>query len=304
MNWRDQLQYRYNMAGVVEKLIAVNVLVFVLVFLVNTIAFLFQLPSNFLNEWLVFPEQIGEYIYKPWTIITYAFMHAGIFHIFFNMLLLYYAGQLFLTFYTPKRLLNYYFLGAIAGALVFMLSYNIFPAFAGIGRSYLLGASAAVMAVLVGVATQAPHMKVRLFILGNIKLWWIAAFFVISDIVQMPFNNPGGHLAHLGGALLGYVYTTQLQKGNDIGAWFEKLVDGLVGLFSKKEKATPFKKVYKNKDFKRNKTTSSRRSSTKNGMSKPEQQQKVDAILDKISKSGYESLSKSEKDFLFNAGKD
>ena len=300
MNFRDQLQYRYNMAGVVEKLIAVNVLVFVVVFLLKAIFYLFNLP-DYLSEWLVFPKQLGEFIYKPWTLITYAFMHSGIWHILSNMLILYFSGRMFLTFFSPKRLLNYYFLGAIAGALLFMLSYNVFPAFAGAGNSYLLGASAAVMAVLLGVTTQAPNMSVRLMIIGSIKLWWIAAFFVISDIVQMPFNNPGGHLAHIGGALLGYVYTTQLQKGRDIGAWFEKLVDGVVSLFSKKEK-TPFKKVYKNKNYSSSKSKSSK--TTHHTAGAKEKQQKIDAILDKISKSGYESLSKAEKDFLFNAGKD
>ena len=170
MNFRDQLQYRYNMAGVVEKLIAVNVLVFVVVFLLKAIFYLFNLP-DYLSEWLVFPKQLGEFIYKPWTLITYAFMHSGIWHILSNMLILYFSGRMFLTFFSPKRLLNYYFLGAIAGALLFMLSYNVFPAFAGAGNSYLLGASAAVMAVLLGVTTQAPNMSVRLMIIGSIKLW-------------------------------------------------------------------------------------------------------------------------------------
>ncbi|SHI98551.1 Membrane associated serine protease, rhomboid family [Mesonia phycicola] len=296
MNWRDQLQYKYNMAGVVEKLIAVNVLVFIVIFLLKAIAFLFNFP-DVITTWLVFPKEIGEFIYKPWTLITYAFMHSGIWHILSNMLILYFAGRMFLTFFSPKRLLNYYFLGAIAGALLYMLSYNIFPAFTNAGNSYLLGASAAVMAVLLGVTTQAPNMQVRLMIIGNIKLWWIAAFFVISDIVQMPFNNPGGHLAHIGGALLGFLYTSQLQKGTDIGSWFEKLVDSLVSLFSKKEK-TPFKKVYKNRS---NTATQKTTSSFSNSA---EKQKQIDSILDKISKSGYESLSKAEKDFLFNAGKD
>ncbi|MBW2961150.1 rhomboid family intramembrane serine protease [Mesonia aestuariivivens] len=297
MNFRDQLQYRYNMAGVVEKLIAINVIVFVFVFLLKAVAYLFQF-GDFFTEWLVFPKEIGEYIYKPWTIITYAFMHNGIWHILSNMLILYFAGRMFLTFFSPKRLLSYYFLGAISGALLFMVSYNIFPAFAGTGNSYLLGASAAVMAVLLGVTTQAPHMRVRLMIIGSIKLWWIAAFFVISDIVQMPFNNPGGHLAHIGGALLGYTYTTQLQKGTDIGGWFEKFMDSIAILFSKKEKS-PFKKVYKNKS--RTKRAANTKSSKSQAVN---HQQKIDGILDKISKSGYESLNKAEKDFLFNSGKD
>ncbi|MDR6300284.1 rhomboid family intramembrane serine protease [Mesonia maritima] len=296
MHWRDRLQYQYNMAGMVEKLIAINVIAFVLTFLFNTITFLFDLPDEFLLKWLVFPKEIGEFIFKPWSIITYAFLHSGIWHILSNMIILYFSGRMFLTFFSAKRLLNYYLLGAVSGALLYMLSYNLFPVFQGTGRSYLIGASAAVMAILVGVATQAPNMQVRLMFLGNIKLWWIAAFFVVLDIVQIPMNNPGGHLAHLGGALLGYMYTSQLAKGNDIGSWSENIINSIGNLFSTR-KQKPFKNVYRNTK----KTQTSAKSSSLN---KDEKQKKIDAILDKISKSGYESLSKEEKDFLFNAGKE
>jgi len=299
MNWRDKLQYQYNMAGIAEKLIAINVVAFIVLFLFKTLAFLLNINDNFLLEWLVFPKELGEFIYKPWSILTYAFLHAGIWHILSNMVILYFSGRIFLTFFSPKRLLNYYFLGAISGALLYMLSYNLFPVFEGTGRSYLIGASAAVMAILVGVATQAPNMQVRLMFLGNIKLWWIAAFFVVLDVVQIPISNPGGHLAHLGGASLGYLYTSQLTKGNDIGAWFEKITDSVVNLFSSRKKA-PFKTVYRNKQ----KTSSQHKKNTNSSMNKNEKQKKVDAILDKISKSGYDSLSKEEKDFLFNAGKE
>ncbi|WP_121665540.1 rhomboid family intramembrane serine protease [Mesonia aquimarina] len=298
MNWRDKLQYQYNMAGITEKLIAINVVAFIALFLFKTLAFLLNISDEFLLKWLVFPKELGEFIYKPWSILTYAFLHGGIWHILSNMIILYFSGRIFLTFFSAKRLLNYYFLGAISGALLYMLSYNLFPVFQGTGRSYLIGASAAVMAILVGVATQAPNMKVRLMLLGNIKLWWIAAFFVVLDVVQIPMNNPGGHLAHLGGALLGYMYTSQLSKGNDIGAWFERITDSVVNLFSSKKKA-PFKTVYRNK-----KSTTKKRATANYSMNKDDKQKKVDAILDKISKSGYESLSKEEKDFLFNAGKE
>jgi hypothetical protein len=208
------------------------------------------------------------------------------------MLILYFSGIYFLNFFSAKRMLNYYFLGAIAGALVFMLSYNIFPAFAGT-RSHLIGASAAVMAILVGIATHIPNMRIRLMFLGSLKFWWIAAFLVALDVIQIPFGNAGGHLAHLGGALLGFVYTKQIAKGNDIGKPIEKVGGWVSGLFSGKKKS-PFKKVH------RNKKNNARRTNTS---SKSEHQAKIDAILDKIGKSGYDSLTKEEKDFLFNAGK-
>ena len=301
MRTSDRIRYKINTASVTEKLIAVNVIVFLFFGIINTIFSLFEIPgfANF-YDWFVLPSDPAEFILKPWTIISYSFLHGGIFHLISNMLILYFSGIYFLNFFSPKRLLNYYFLGVIIGGLIFMLSYNLFPAFAG-GKSYLVGASAGVMAVLIGVATQAPNMYVRLLILGNLKFWWIAAALVAIDIIQIPMGNAGGHLAHLGGAGLGYLYTTQLHKGNDIGAWWENLMDGIANLFKKREKKAKMKTVHRTSN-KRSGTSSSNSRST--SMSKSEKQQKVDAILDKISKSGYESLTKAEKDFLFQAGKD
>ncbi len=299
MRISDRVKYKLQTANIVEKLIAINVLVFILTYVFKTLGFLFQFPSGFLVEWFVFPKEVGEFIFKPWSIVTYSFLHGGIWHILSNMLILYFSGIYFLNYFSAKRLLNFYFLGVIVGALVYMLSYNLFPAFQATGRSYLMGASAGVMAVLIGIATYIPQMRVRLFILGSIKFWYIAVFLVLLDVIQIPMGNAGGHLAHLGGALLGYVYTTQLQKGNDIGSWFEKIMDGITGLFKSSEKKPRMKTVYRNKS---RRTTKKRASSGK--MNEDEKQKRIDSILDKISKSGYDSLNKEEKDFLFKAGKD
>ncbi|CAM4035719.1 rhomboid family intramembrane serine protease [Gillisia limnaea] len=298
MSAADKIRHKFQTASVVEKLIGINVLVFILFYVFKTIAFLFQLPSDFLLEWLVFPKEPGEYIFKPWSIITYSFMHSGIWHILSNMLILYYAGNYFLSYFPSKKLLTFYFLGVIVGGMVYMLSYNLFPAFQGTGRSYLLGASAGVMAVLVGIATRIPNMGIRLLILGNIKFWYIAAFLVVLDVVQIPFGNAGGHLAHLGGALFGYFYSSQLAKGNDIASGFEKSVIWFLALFESSGKSKPIMRtVYKRTGQTTSKTVSSK-------ITKTEKQEKIDSILDKISKSGYDSLTKQEKDFLFNAGKD
>lgn len=304
MKGSDKIRYKLQTATVVEKLIAINVLVFFLFFLFRTIAFLFQLPSDFLLEWFVFPKEPGEFIFKPWSIITYAFLHGGIWHILSNMLILYFSGIYFLNYFSPKRLLNYFFLGVIMGALVYMLSYNLFPAFQSMGRSYLIGASAGVMAVLVGIATYIPNMRVRLLLIGSIKFWYIAAFLVLLDIIQIPMSNAGGHLAHLGGAALGYVYTKQLQKGNDIGSWFEKIMDGLVSLFKPSERKAKMKTVYRKNTNRKTAATKQHKATSTEKFDKDEKQKQIDAILDKISKSGYDSLSKSEKDFLFKAGKE
>jgi len=138
MRSSDRIRYKIQTATVTEKLIAINVLVFILFFLLRTIAYLFQLPSDFLLEWFVFPKEPMEFLLKPWSIITYSFLHSGIWHILSNMLILYFSGIYFLNYFSPKRLLNYYFLGVIIGALVYMLSYNLFPAFQAPGPSYLM----------------------------------------------------------------------------------------------------------------------------------------------------------------------
>lgn len=301
MDWQQQLKYRYATATMLEKLIAINVIMLILMYLSRTVGFLMQINTDFLVEWLVFPKELGEFIIKPWTIITYAFMHSGFFHILFNMIILYFSGQIFLTFFSPKRLLNYYILGAISGALIYMLSYNLFPAFSSVGESYLIGASASVMAVLVGIATQVPNYSVRLILIGNVKLWWIAAFFVGLDIAQIPLGNAGGHLAHIGGALIGYTYTQQLTKGNDLGQFVTASFDHLNDLMSSKSKPK-MKTVYKNKAKKAK--SNAKKTSNTSTVNRTEKQKRVDEILDKISKSGYDSLTKEEKDFLFDAGKD
>lgn len=294
MDWKQKLIYRYNTADTLEKLIGVNVALFILTYvLIRTLGFLLQIPVDFFVEWLVFPKSLIELAFKPWTIITYAFMHSGFFHILSNMFILYFSGKFFLTYFSGKRMLNLYLLGAIFGALIYTLSYNLLPAFSATGRSYLIGASASVMAILVATATQAPNLQVRLFFLGNIKLWWIAAFLVTLDLVQIPISNSGGHLAHLGGAGIGYLYIIQLNKGNDIGNWLQSFTDWFAELFQPKTRKSKMKTVHK--------TSKPNSSST---TSRSEKQKKIDHILDKISKSGYDSLSKEEKDFLFKAGKD
>ena len=205
------------------------------------------------------------------------------------MVLLYFSGRLFLNLFQDRTFINTYFLGVLSGGIIFVLSYLIFPAFRGIAPS-MIGASAGVMAVFIFVCTYSPDQEVRFF-LFDLKLRYLGIAFVLLDVIQIPYGNAGGHLAHIGGAALGFFYAQQLQKGNDIGTPFENFINTLVGLFSKKK---VMKTVHKSN--KKNRATGSKDPDTN--------QEKIDAILDKISKSGYESLSKAEKDFLFQAGKD
>jgi hypothetical protein len=208
------------------------------------------------------------------------------------MIMLYFSGRIFLNLFGAKRFMNVYFLGVIAGGLTFLLSYNIFPAFLDTNTA-LIGASAGVTSVLIFVCAYLPNQEVRLLFF-NVKLWYIGVFLVLIDLVQIPIgNNAGGHLAHLGGALLGYTYAKQLIEGMDIGEWFSNLMDAIANLFKRKEKKAPLKTVYRKK----------RDAGPVKNYDKDGHQRKIDDILDKISKSGYESLSKAEKDFLFKAGK-
>ncbi|CAM3339919.1 rhomboid family intramembrane serine protease [Zobellia roscoffensis] len=282
------LKYQYARLSVSEKLIAINVLVFIVMGLITA------LISPSVENWFALPKDFFDFLMQPWSIVTYSFLHGGIFHILWNMYVLYVAGRILLNLFDGRRFLNIYFLGVILGGLLFLLSYNIFPSLIGVNAS-LIGASAGVMAVLIFVCTYIPNQEVRLFVF-NVKLWQIGLFVVLMDLVQIPMGgNVGGRIAHLGGALLGYMYARQLFNGRDIGEGFSNFIDAIANLFKKSEKKAPMKTVYKNKQATARKQANH---------DKETHQKKIDAILDKISKSGYESLSKAEKDFLFKAGKE
>lgn len=282
------LQYNFARFSIAEKLIALNVLVFILDGLS------LALFGNSMADWFQLPKDLMEFFGQPWSIVTYSFFHAGLGHIFWNMIMLYFAGRIFLNLFDNQRFINVYFLGVIVGGIIFLLSYNVFPTLLNTNTA-LIGASAGVTSVLIFVCAYLPNQEVRI-IFFNVKLWYVGAFFVLIDLVQIPYGgNVGGRLAHLGGALLGYIYARQLLKGNDIGSGFTKFRDVIVQLFKSKGKKGPLKTVYKKNTYK-----------SKGSMDYDKQahQRKIDTILDKISKSGYESLSKAEKDFLFKAGKE
>ncbi|TAI49309.1 rhomboid family intramembrane serine protease [Flagellimonas allohymeniacidonis] len=281
------LQYNFARLNIAEKLIAINVLIFILNGLSKA---LFAVS---VDEWFHLPKDIGAFLGQPWSLITYSFFHAGLGHIFWNMLMLYFTGRIFLNLFDNQKFINVYFLGIIVGGLVFLTSYNVFPTLLNTNTA-LIGASAGVTAVLIFICAYIPNQEVRI-IFFNIKLWYVGAFFVLVDLIQIPYGgNVGGRLAHLGGALLGYIYARQLLNGTDIGSGFTKLLNSVGNLFKRSEKKAPLKTVYK-KNTARGKAVN---------YDKEARQRKVDAILDKISKSGYESLSKAEKDFLFKAGKE
>lgn len=297
MDYKTRIKNLYRGFNVAEKLIFINIVIFFIVSLINAIYFSFTgIHLQFFFEYFTLPNG-WELLYKPWTLVTYAFMHIDFMHLIFNCLILYYTGRIFYTYFTEKQFITVYVYGIFSGAILFLIAYNLLPAFAG-DEAILMGASAAVLAILVAGATYAPDLIINLFRVLPIKYWILAVLLIISYVSSISFNdNAGGNFAHIGGALIGFLYIKQLTKGNDIGIRFEKFWDSLTRYFTRKKKS-PLKTVYNNKSTSRStKTTTSTSSSN-------EKQRKVDAILDKISKSGYESLTKQEKDFLFKAGKE
>jgi membrane associated rhomboid family serine protease len=284
MSYINNLKNRFRQANIVEQFITINLAVFIFVFLLNTLGFLFQI-NNSLVDWLILPATFDTFITKPWTIITFGFVHVEFLHILMNLISLYFVGNLFINYFTPKQFISFYVLGTLFGGLVFMLSYNIFPVFADdVSNSVLLGASAGVSAIFIGIATYIPNYQFKIPLIGYIKLWHLAAVWIVLDIIQIPAGNAGGHLAHIGGALFGFLYVNQA-SATEINIW-SKITD----FFTPKKK--PLKTVYKSK-----KSNSTKEANTSY------KQQKINAILDKISKSGYDTLSKEEKDFLFKQGK-
>ncbi|MDG1729858.1 MAG: rhomboid family intramembrane serine protease [Algibacter sp.] len=284
----QDIKNKLSNLNVLEKIIAINVIVFLLALILRMDFIWFELPSSF-----------SKFIVKPWAIITYAFLHYDFFHILFNMLWLYFLGRMFLNLFSPKMALNIYVLGAISGGLLFMLFYTLFPS-VFLGNTRLLGASAAVRALLIFLCAYMPNQGIRFFTF-NLKLWYVGAAIVVLDVIGVfsgisnpGIGNAGGNLAHIGGALLGYFYAKQLTKGQDIGKGFEKLMDGVTNVF-KASKKGPLKTVHKNK--------SKVGGYTKSDFNEFNDQKKIDVILDKISKSGYDSLTSEEKEFLFRAGK-
>lgn len=286
----SNLRYQYARLNMAEKIIVINVAVFIVSRLA---AFLMGLPLRSLDRYFELPKSLSDFFMQPWSLVTYSFLHGGIWHIFFNMLLLYYVGRIFFNYFGSRRFVNVYFLGVILGGVFFLAAYNIFPAFAE-SQSPLIGASAGVMAVLIYMCTFVPNLPIRVFVF-NLKLWYVGAFFVLMDLALIPLgDNPGGRIAHLGGALLGYLYASGAKQGKDLGAGFSSMLDSLGGLFEKRERKAKLKTVYR-KEKKANSNVD---------YDKEAKQRKIDHILDKISKSGYESLTKAEKDFLFKAGKE
>jgi membrane associated rhomboid family serine protease len=288
MNILEDLKYKFSRFNAFEKIIVINIAIFIIGQLIRVIS---QTRNGL--SYLSLPSDFFQYLLKPWSLLTYGFAHNGFFHILFNLLILYYITRMLLNLFRPKMVLNIYLLGILVGGFAFLFVYNVLPEGFVVNAPPLVGASAGVTALIIFLGVYMPEKEVRFFMF-NIKLKYIVIALVIIDILGLFGWNQGGNVAHLGGALLGYLYATRLQKGKDIGLGFEKVMDTVVSWFQPK---STLKTVYR----KEKKTTYAGK--TKEEFKTFNNQKKIDLILDKISKSGYESLTAEEKEFLFKAGK-
>lgn len=280
------------------QIIIINAIIFVVMAVLNVFSTLLDATAlfDFIYNQFSIPPNLEDFLFRPWTIITYAFAHdlSGVMHILFNMLILYWFGKLIAEYIGNQKVIAIYVLGALAGAITYLFVYNFIPFY--IERSGfhgMVGASAAVYAMTVAAATLMPNYSFHLLFFGPVKIKYIALFYIIISFMGSVGGNAGGNIAHLGGALIGFVYIKQLQSGNDIGKWIIGIMDFFKSFFTKQSK---IKVTHKSN------RASSSRGQTSSSASQPEQAE-IDTILDKISQSGYESLSKAEKQKLFNASK-
>ncbi len=281
-------KYKFNNFNAFEKIIVINIIVFIIGKLItvfgrteDSLSFL-KLPADFFN-----------FILKPWTIITYGFVHYGFFHILFNLLFLYYISRILLNLFRPKMALNIYFLGIIVGGLSFLFVYNVIPSKFLINASAVVGASAGIRALMIFLGVYMAETEVRI-IMFNVKLKYIAIALVVMDVLGLFTWNQGGNVAHLGGAFLGYLYAIKLRQGKDIGVGFERVMDKMMRWFQPKSNLKTVHRKSRKGEY---------AGKTKDEFNTFSNQKKIDLILDKISKSGYESLTAKEKEFLFKAGK-
>jgi membrane associated rhomboid family serine protease len=280
--------------SVLSSLLIINLLVFLLLKLTGVCFFLFNGSPDSFFALFQLPASPERLLFRSWTVITYMFTHLNVWHVVLNMLCLYWFGQIFLRFFGPKQLGGLYVLGGVAGGLFFVLSYNVFPYFREIvGSSSLIGASASTMAIVFAAAFYRKDLKVNLILLGGVKLFHIALFFLTVDLLSIEHDNPGGHIAHIGGALMGVWFAQSAVNGRDLTGGINALIDRIANLFTKKRRKASFRQVVHRRpetDHEYNKR-------------KHDEAAEIDRILDKIKRSGYNNLSENEKKKLFDASR-
>ena len=285
------LKHSFQAGSILKKLIFINVAVFILIRLLGILLLLFNLQDLPILLYLQLPASPMALLSRPWTLFTYMFTHFELLHVLFNMLWLYWFGELFLQFFNERQLGGLYVLGGLAGALLFIVSYNLFPYFREVSAfSFLMGASASVMAIVFAVSFYRKEIEINLLLIGRIKLIYLALFTFVIDLLAMTSENAGGHIAHIGGALFGIWFASRYAQGKDLTAPINRLIDKLVNLGKRKPKMSVTYGGRSNKDWEYN-------------ARKQQETANIDAILDKLKRSGYGSLSADEKKQLFDASK-
>ena len=286
----DDIKRKYRQGTMLMRIIYINIGVFVLLHLVALVGILFNVAVDDAVSWVQLPSDLTRLLHSPWTIVTYMFAHYDLLHILFNMLWLYWMGRIFLEYFTPKRLSALYLLGGLGGAALYLLAMNLLPHFAG-GNSFLIGASASVIAIVVGIAVWAPDYKIGLLFIGEVSLKWVAIITVGIDLLSIDTGNAGGHIAHLGGAAVGAIYATALRHGTDITRPVNATLDWLASLFSRRDRGVGAPVGGKSFD------------PHQGAVDNEPTEAQIDAILDKIKRSGYTSLTDRERDILFRASR-
>ncbi|MFR9165176.1 MAG: rhomboid family intramembrane serine protease [Dysgonomonas sp.] len=292
----NNIKVRFKSGDILIKLIFINIAIFLLIGIFNVFCTLFKISAFDLEYYVGVPAIVSKAISRPWTFITYMFVHANLWHILFNMLMLYWFGRIFLSYFNQKNLGSLYILGGIGGAILYIIAFNTIPYYTDMKNSILVGASASVMAVIFASAFYRQDAKVGILFFGQIKIIYIAVVIFLLDFLALGSpENPGGHIAHIGGALVGFVFAKQYLRGRDITRWLNRLIDWFVDLFKK----NPHRKL----KVKKNVYKSEREADYDYNQRKHKTEEEIDIILDKIKSSGYSSLTKEEKKRLFDASK-
>lgn len=295
-SFADDIKSPFRTGNSVGQLLVINISVFLALVIFQFILTISGFPPDESSSifhsvvsWIAVPMHFNELLYKPWTFFTYMFVHYSLWHIFGNMLMLFVFGNIFQEYASSKRVFAVYMYGALIGALLALITYQFIPTFKlHAPADFMVGASAGVMAIVLAAATLVPDYVLHLLLIGPVRLKYIALFVVVLDMIGVTyFDNAGGHLSHLGGALFGYVFVAQMKKGKDLSSGFNSFIFRLKQLFQRKSK---IKVVHKRSI-----------SDEEYNLKRKIRQEEIDEILDKISSSGYESLTKKEKEILFKA---
>lgn len=286
----DEIKLSFRNGTYLTRLIYINIAIWVLVRLVFVVYRLSGAEGMLLLNWLALPASFELFIQRPWTILTYMFLHFDFLHILFNVLWLYWFGRIFLEYHNQQKLLSLYLVGGFSGGIAYMLAYNLIPVFQqSITQVQLLGASASVIAIVIAIAVYVPNHLIHLLFIGPVKIKWIAVVSVLLYIINLSGENAGGNFAHLGGALWGWIFMSQLMAGRNITGRFDRMTYAFFSWFKPRRKLK-IKYNATNPEYDYNR-------------SKLNQQEEINRVLDKIGKSGYDSLTFDERETLFKMGK-